>query len=422
MSCGPCQPVCDVVLRECFVTQPNHISCVHFVPEILLERGGVVQAVVDLCQAIAARGHRVTLVTCDASDEPVPWKDSAGNWPTVVELPSSRLTNKLISRRGLQTFREIVQGVDVAHLHIPWRLTNVQLSGVLQKENVPYVLTTHGMLDDWSMRQSPLKKRVYLTLARARLFRHAAAIHFTAKGEYEQAERWISIGDRGVIQCNTLDLTVYDPLPGSELALQAFPQIHPEKKKILFLSRLHPKKGVELLLGAAALLREQRSDFQLLIAGPGEEHYVAQLQQMAVRLGVSDLTCFLGMVKGTEKRSLYQSSDVFVLPTHQENFGLVLVEAMVCGTPVVTTRGTDIWPELQEAGALIAELTPAAIAAAIGEILAEDDGGIQRGAQGQAYVLQWLNRDHVLEGYEKIYRKIIEKNLKSRRTSQATER
>ena len=391
------------------MTIPDHFSCVHFVPEILLERGGVVQAVVDLCQAIAARGHRVTLVTCDASDEPAHWKDSSGNWPTVVELPSSRFTDKLISRQGLRKFREIVQEVDVAHLHIPWRLTNLQLAGVLQKEDVPYVITPHGMLDDWSMRQSPLKKRVYLTLARARLFRHAAAIHFTAKGEHEQAQRWISIGDRAVIQCNTLDLTVYDPLPGGELALQAFPEIHPEKQKILFLSRLHPKKGVELLLSAAALLREQRTDFQLLIAGPGEENYVAQLKQMAVRLGLSDLTCFLGMVKGAEKRSLYQCSDVFVLPTHQENFGLVLVEAMVCGTPVVTTMGTDIWPELQEAGALIADLTPEAIAAAITEVLAEGDGGIQRGAQGQAYVLEWLDRDHVLEGYEKIYRNIIQK-------------
>jgi len=391
------------------VTTPSHFSCVHFVPELRLELGGVVQVVVDLCQAIAARGHQVTLVTCDASDAPAHWRESSGDWPTVVELSSSRLTQKLISRRGLLQFREIARRVDIAHLHIPWRLTNLQLSNVLHSENVPYIVTIHGMLDDWSMAQRTLKKRTYLKFAAHRLFQNATAVHFTAKGERDQAQQWISIGDRAVIQCCALDLTAYDHLPGIGPALKAFPQIQPEKKKILFLSRIHPKKGVELLLGTAAELRDQQLDFQLLIAGPGEDRYIAQLKQMASELRVSEVTNFLGMVKGTEKRSLYQVADVFVLPTHQENFGLVLAEAMVCATPVVTTKGTDIWQELQEAGARIADLAPHAIATAIADILAEEDCGVQRGIRGQKYVRQWLDRDHVLQGYEKIYRETIEK-------------
>jgi glycosyltransferase involved in cell wall biosynthesis len=82
---------------------------------------------------------------------------------------------------------------------------------------------------------------------------------------------------------------------------------------------------------------------------------------------------------------------------------------MVCGTPVVTTRGTDIWQELQEAGAQIADLEPESLANAISQVLAEEDGGVQLGAQGQAYVRQYLDRDHVMDGYEKIYREIIKK-------------
>ena len=403
------------------MTTSNKFSCVHFVPEIRLELGGVVQAVVDLCQAIAARGHQVTLATCDATDAHPQWLEGSGNYPRVVELPSSRLTKRLISRQGLQQYREIAQQVDLAHLHIPWRQTNLQLSRILRQESLPYIVTIHGMLDDWSMQQGALKKRAYLKLAGRSLFQHATAVHFTAKAERDQAEQWIPVGDRAVIQCYALDLTAYDPLPGSGPALKAFPQISQEKKKVLFLSRLHPKKGVELLLGAAALLQKKRSDIQLLIAGPGEEGYVAKLNQMASDLGVSDMTHFLGMVKGSEKRSLYQLSDLFVLPTHQENFGLVLAEAMVCGTPVVTTRGTDIWQELQEAGALIADLTPESIAEKINNVLAEDDGGVQRGAKGQTYVRHWLDREHVLQGYENIYHEIIEKGLKSRLKSQATE-
>jgi len=391
------------------MTLPNPLSVVHFLPEIRLELGGVVQAVVDLCQAIAARGHQVTLVTCDARDAPAQWLESSGNWPVVVELPSSRLTKRLISRRGLKRFRQIAQQVDVAHLHIPWRQTNLQLSGILRDEKIPYLVTVHGMLDKWSMRQRSLKKRIYLALMGRKLFQHATAIHFTAKGERDQAEQWIPVGNRAAIQCCMLDLTAYDPLPGPGPALKAFPEIQPEKKKILFLSRMHPKKGVELLLGAIAHLQKQRSDFQVLIAGPGDESYVAQLKQLASELGVSEVTKFLGMVKGVEKRSLYQVADVFVLPTHQENFGLVLAESLVCGTPVVTTRGTDIWQELQEADARIADLVPESIATAIVETLDEDDGGVQRGERGQKYVRQWLDQDHVLQGYEKIYRETIEK-------------
>ena len=391
------------------MTTPSHFSCLHFVPEIRLELGGVVQVVVDLCQAIAARGHRVTLFTCDASDAPAHWRESSGDWPTVVELTSSKLTRRLISRQGLRQFRETAQQVDVAHLHIPWRLTNLQLSRVLRDENIPYVFSVHGMLDDWSMRQHALKKRIYLTLAGRSLFRYATAVHFTAEAERDQAQQWITVGDRGVVQCCPLDFTSYDPLPGAGPALKAFPEIRPEKKKILFLSRLNPKKGVELLLGAAALLRSQRSDIQLLIAGPGDDSYLAQLRKLASQLGVSDIANFLGMVKGAEKLSLYQLSDVFVLPTHQENFGLVLPEALACGTPVVTTRGTDIWKELQEAGARIVDLTPEAISNAIAELLAEKDGGVQVGAHGREYVRRWLDPDHVFQGYEKIYREAIEK-------------
>jgi len=223
------------------VTTPSYFSCVHFVPELRLELGGVVQAVVDLCQAIASRGHQVTLATCDARDVPTDWLEDSDDWPTVAELSPSRLTHRLISRQGLKEFRRIARQVDIAHLHIPWRLTNLQLSHVLHGENIPYIVTIHGMLDDWSMRQRTLKKRTYLNLAGHRLFKHATAVHFTAKAERDQAEQWISIGDRAVIQCYALDLTAYDPLPGAGPALKAFPQIQPEKKKILFLSRLHPK-------------------------------------------------------------------------------------------------------------------------------------------------------------------------------------
>ena len=123
---------------------------------------------------------------------------------------------------------------------------------------------------------------------------------------------------------------------------------------------------------------------------------------------------FLGMVRGVEKLSLYQLADVFVLPTYQENFGLVLPEAMAAGTPVVTTRGTDIWRELEQAGAKIVSNSPTSIADAIEEFLSDEPQRERVGQQGREYVRHWLNHDHVTEGYEKMYRDTIERGASLR--------
>jgi glycosyltransferase involved in cell wall biosynthesis len=146
---------------------------------------------------------------------------------------------------------------------------------------------------------------------------------------------------------------------------------------------------------------------QLLIAGPGDEHYTKKLKRLTSRLGMEDHTEFLGMVRGIEKRSLFQLSDVFALPTYQENFGLVIAEAMACGTPVVTTRGTDIWREIMAAGARIAEMNPESLANELHVLLKDEQACEAVGQQGLRFVRQWLDRSNVTSGYEKMYRDTI---------------
>jgi glycosyltransferase involved in cell wall biosynthesis len=212
-----------------------------------------------------------------------------------------------------------------------------------------------------------------------------------------------------VVQACAIDLAPYAYLPGPELAREAFAQLSHDCQKILFLSRLHPKKGVNLLLQAVALLQSKGVPAELLIAGPGDKDYLKQLKELATQLGVQSTTHFLGMVRGELKLSLYQLADVFVLPTHQENFGLVLPEALVCGTPVVTTRGTDIWRELADAGAMIVDNEPAHLAGAIEKLLASRDLRIQLGKQGREYVSNWLAEDKVQAGYEQMYRDTVQR-------------
>jgi glycosyltransferase involved in cell wall biosynthesis len=381
----------------------DRLNIVHFFPRIRREEGGVVQVVIDLCQSLADQGHTVRLATCDGPDVPAPWR-SVGHNPSFALLEKSAAVPGRLSTRGIADFAKLLSGTDALHLHTPWELSNLQLAKIARRADVPYIVSVHGMLDDYCMRQKGLKKRVFLTLGGRQMFARAAAVHFTATAEMRQATRWIPGDYLPVVQACALDLSPYEALPGPAPALKAFPQIAEPRQKILFLSRIHPKKGLELLIEAAALLKEQDHNFDLVIAGPGEDAYISGLKQLAANRNISHVTHFVGMVRGEVKLSLYELADVFVLPTYQENFGLVLPEALACRTPVVTTKGTDIWRELADAGARIVDQEPAAIAAAVGELLANDQMRTELGSRGREYVRNWLAEDKAVAGYEQMYR------------------
>lgn len=118
------------------------------------------------------------------------------------------------------------------------------------------------------------------------------------------------------------------------------------KKRILFLSRIHVKKGIEFLLEAVALLKDKLEGYAIEIAGEGDKEYISQLKQKTKELQIESLVQFCGGIYGDQKWKLFQKADVFVLPTFSENFGIVVAEALACGTPVITTKGTP-WEELK---------------------------------------------------------------------------
>lgn len=386
------------------------MEIVHYLTRFQLEHGGVVRAVLDLCGALAERGHGVTVLTFDDTDVPDAWKGGAGEGtPRSVLLAAPSTPLGLLPRAAVRRAAKVVAASDVVHLHVPWAMSNRQIARECRRAEVPYILSVHGMLDDWCMTQSALRKRAYLALGGRRLLQRAAFVHCTAEAERDQVMPRVR-GGRGRVVPLVFDLEPYRELPGPERARAAFPLADADRPKLLFLSRLHPKKGFELLLEAAAILAHRAGEEGdpaarpvVLAAGSGEASYVASLRERAAVLGLADDVAFLGMVTA-EKVSLYQAADVFVLPTSQENFGFVLPEALACGVPAVTTKGVDIWPELEASGgAVIVPPEAEAIADAVEGLVADPERRRAMGAAGRAWVLDRLDGHRVVGEFEAMY-------------------
>lgn len=346
------------------------LKIAHYLRTIDLAEGGVIRAVLDLCQELAGVGHGVTLFTCNPKDAPEGW-DGRNGTPTLVRLDGPGHATKGFARDQLSQLDRHLPGHDALHLHACWQRSNRQWAAAARRHAVPYVLSTHGMLDPWPMRQGFWRKRVYHALFERRLLAGASAVHCTAQGELDQANRWFPERLGRVVPL-VFDLGPFDPGPGPERARAAFPGFDAGEPTVVFMSRLHVKKGVEHLIDAARLLVDRGTPARFLIAGTGEEEYAAGLKERAERAGVGDRCHFLGMVSGEDKVSLLQAADLSALPTSQENFGFAIVEAMAAGTPVITTRAVDIWPELEQSGgAVLIEQAAEPLADAIAG-LAED--------------------------------------------------
>ena len=222
---------------------------------------------------------------------------------------------------------------DVIDVQGLWTWTSWVSLDHWRRHHKPYVITPRGMLDPWARHNSAWKKRLFATFAENAHLRHAHCLRATAELE---AEHFRDMGLRAPIA------VVPNAMPIPKLAPRPANQRH----QVLFLSRIHPKKGVDVLLQAWAKLQDSHPQWDLVIAGIDENGHEAELKAQAGRLRLQRVT-FFGPVHGAAKDALYRGSDLFVLPTHAENFGLVVAEALAQEVPVITTTNAP-WLGLEE--------------------------------------------------------------------------
>lgn len=219
---------------------------------------------------------------------------------------------------------------DIVHINGIWSPQNWGFQKVAQELGIKVILSPHGMLEPWILKHNPLKKKIALLLFQKNAIKKADHIHATALMEKDSIRK-LGFKNPITIVPNGIDLTEIKSTKSSY-----------GSKKMIFLSRIHPKKGIELLLEAWRTI--DTKDWSLEIAGNGDEDYIQSLIQSANDL---DNVHFVGAKYGENKWDFLRSADVMVLPTHSENFGIVVAEALAVGLPVITTTGTP-WEDLEK--------------------------------------------------------------------------
>jgi len=303
----------------------------HSVPDIALHSGGPSRSVVDIVDALSTNSDlQISLLT-----------DLSIGTPNFPKSPQVSVLNTYSAKKpfwvpkALETKKLISEEApSIIHSHGLWTPSTHWASKYAIQNNIPLAVAPHGMLERWSLQQKPIKKRIALALYQRRTLDSAAIFFATADQEAE------SIRELGLKQPIAV-------IPnGISFPDQTVPRIKNRlgKKTVLFLSRIHQKKGLINLINAWSILRP--SDWSLVIAGPDEGNFLSKVLQHISSLSLNDSIRYIGEVNGKEKTELFFSSDVFVLPTYSENFGIVVAEALAHGVPVITTKGAP-WGELE---------------------------------------------------------------------------
>ncbi|ROS16564.1 glycosyltransferase involved in cell wall biosynthesis [Raoultella sp. BIGb0399] len=263
------------------------------------------------------------------------------------------------SRKLKNWLTQNVRKYDLVIIHGVWQYHSVVTSSVCLNEKVPYLLYSHGMLDPWFKKAYPLKhvkKMIYWMLFEKRVINKARSVVFTCEEEKILARKSFPFytPNESVTAYGTAGST-FERSSAVEAFYVNFPELR-NKKLILFVGRIHQKKGCDILLNAFAKIKERAQGYHVFFAGPDDSEYAKSLKVETKQLGLQDVVTWGGMLQGEKKWGAYFASKVFALPSHQENFGIVVAEALSASLPVLISNKVNIWREIEaEHSGLIAD-------------------------------------------------------------------
>jgi glycosyltransferase involved in cell wall biosynthesis len=356
------------------------MKILHVIAGVNPAGGGPIEGILRQAEVWARHGHQREIVSLDNPDDPwvkdcpvkcyalgirstiyrrmqgiIPWL-RYGYSPKLVPWLSSHAAN-----------------YDAIIVNGLWNYTAFASLRALADAGVPYFVFTHGQLDPWFREFYPVKniaKQILWLFSEGRLLRRARAVLFTSEAERRKARNafWPYQMREKLIGYGTADV-VDEPARQMEALYACMPQLA-DRRFLLFLSRIHPKKGCDILIRAFARYARNYPDLDLVIAGPDQTGWRLELEHLADEAGVSGRIHWPGMLTGDAKWGAYRAAEAFALPSHSENFGIVVAEALACGCPVLITTQVDIWREvLAGGGGLVSRDNEKEFARIVGEFL-----------------------------------------------------
>ena len=362
------------------------LNVLHVTPSMSPTWGGPTVAVSELtselarqgvnCEIVTTRGYRVGINQISPPGVPIYSFDTgfpARFW-TAYSPELSRFLNENADR------------FDLIHIHQVWHYPVYAAFRSARKNKLPCVLTIHGELSDWGLRQKALKKRLYRLCLLDRMLNGAGAIHAITDAEKEQVQK-LGFETPVVVTPNGVEQSRFEALPSPQRLIRRFPKLK-GKRVILFLGRLHPKKGLDILARSFSTVARHFEDAVLLIVGPDKFGTRENMEAILRSKGLLDRTQFTGLLTGEDKLAAMSCADLFVLPSHSDVLGIAVLEAMAARLPVIITKGCE-FPEVSEHSAgLVVETGEKPIAEAITMLLSDADMREQMGQQGRKLVIE----------------------------------
>ena len=321
----------------------------HIISSVNPKGGGPIEGVRQRGLELIKMGHEVEVVSLD---------DPQSQFVQQFVLPVYALgptsgSYQYNAKLG-PWLKQNARGYNAIIINGIWQYHSFGAARTLRKMGIPYFVFTHGMLDPWFKHTYPLKhlkKWLYWPWAEYRVLRFARAVLFTSEDERLLARQsfWLYRANEAVVSYGTAS-----PPSNEEHCREVFFDFASSlrnKRIMLFLSRIQEKKGCDLLIGAFARIASQDPSLHLVMAGPDQTGWKVVLESQAQELGIADRITWAGMLQGEIKWGAYYAAEAFVLPSHQENFGIVVAEALACGLPVLISDKINIWREIAEDGA-----------------------------------------------------------------------
>jgi len=366
------------------------------------EAGGPPAVVAGLTGALADRGHNVAIASVEFSGQSLIPIHPAVTLHNFTLTGSPRYAS---SRPFAQWLNAHVTEFDILHLHGTWQFPTFAAARAARKKNIPYITVPHGMLDRYSIRQrSALFKRAYWHYRERSIHANAAAIHCLNQAEIDNAVPWIRPFPKFILP-NGISQSELDNLPPKGLFRNAHPPIA-DRPLTLFLSRIHPKKGLDRLIPAWKTVVENIPNSILAIAGTGEPDYLTNIHNLIAQSNLQKNILLVGQLKAEKKWQALIDADLFVLPSHQEGFSMAITEALAASCPVIATKECN-FDDLTPCGIIIPNGDMSAFTAATLDLLTTPAKRAQLAAAAHNLVQAHYTWEKIAAALEQTYQQLL---------------